>query len=226
MLMTSYPIYMMSHTLCVWQQKLYIWLETILSAIRPTVYVITPLCRRHHTSYVSITGGICMPSCALHMTPYPPFKRTTLSIYDLTCPLLMTKHALYIVHVISCVWYHINYTCDITQCLYLWHHTLYAYDISTLYGIAESVMKTQPLCNFIATMTDFTSRVSTSQPLSVWHHMHYMWHHIHNLGQHTTLCMRSGPHYLTSLPLYLGHHTHRIDNITATIWMTSHPIYL
>ena len=56
--------------------------------------------------------------------------------------------------------------------------------------------------------------------------MHYMWHHIHNLGYHTTLCMTSGPLYLTSLPLYLCHHTHPIDDITATICMTSHSVYL
>ena len=66
----------------------------------------------------------------------------------------------------------------------------------------------------------------TSQPLCVWHHMHYMWHHIHNLGHDITLCMTSGPLYLTSLPLYLCHHTHPIDDITATICMTSHPVYL
>ena len=66
----------------------------------------------------------------------------------------------------------------------------------------------------------------TSQPLCVWHHMHYMWHHIHNLGHHTTFCMTSGPLYLTSLPLYLCHHIHTIDDITATMCMTSHPVYL
>ena len=66
----------------------------------------------------------------------------------------------------------------------------------------------------------------TSQPLCVWHHMHYMWHHIHNLGRHITLCMTSGPLYLTSLLLYLCHHTHCIDEIAATICMTSHPVYL
>ena len=53
-----------------------------------------------------------------------------------------------------------------------------------------------------------------------------MWHHINNLEHHTTLCMASGPLYLTSLPLYLCHHTHPIDDITATICMTSHPVYL
>ena len=56
--------------------------------------------------------------------------------------------------------------------------------------------------------------------------MHYMRHHIHSLGHHTTLCMTSGPLYLTSLPLYLCHHTQPIEDITATICMTSHPVYL
>ena len=40
------------------------------------------------------------------------------------------------------------------------------------------------------------------------------------------LCMTSGPLYPTWLPLYLCHHTHLIDDITATICMTSHPVYL
>ena len=125
--------------------------------------------------------------------------------------------------------------CDITQCLYVWHHTLHVYDICTLYGIIHSVMTTQQLCNFTATMY-------------VWHHTHTIchhnpwinfikpivyitsytltWHHIHNWGHHITLCMTSGPLYLTSFPLYLCHHTHTIDDITATICMTSHPVYL
>ena len=52
-----------------------------------------------------------------------------------------------------------------------------------------------------------------------------MWHHIQNWGHHTTLCTISYPLYLTSLPLYLCHHTHLINDITATICMTSHPVY-
>ena len=38
--------------------------------------------------------------------------------------------------------------------------------------------------------------------------------------------MRSGPHCLTSLPLYRCHNNHCISDITATICMTSHPVYL
>ena len=70
------------------------------------------------------------------------------------------------------------------------------------------------------------SACMTSQPLCVWHHMHYMWHHIHSLWHHTTLYMTSGPLYLTSLALYLCYHTHTFDDIIGTICMTSYPVYL
>ena len=58
----------------------------------------------------------------------------------------------------------------------------------------------------------------TSQTLHSWHQISSIWHHIHSLGHHTTSCMTSSPLYLTSCPLYLCHHTHPIDDITATIW--------
>ena len=161
-------------------------------------------------------------ACVCHHVHYTwhhihPLRQQPL-VFMASHSLYWWHHMHYIWHVIYCVWYHIHYKCDITQCLYLWHHTLYDYDISTSYGITDNVMTTQPLCNFTATMSDFTPTVSTSQPLCVWHPMHCMWHHIHNLGHHTTLCMRSGPHYLTSLPLYLCHNNHRL--------MTSHPLYI
>ena len=93
-------------------------------------------------------------------------------------------HVQYICHVIYCVWYHIRYMCDSTQCLYLWHHTLHVYDISTLYGITHSVMTTQPLCNFTSTMSDITPScicvitptVSIlSNPVYGWHQRNYMY---------------------------------------------------
>ena len=66
----------------------------------------------------------------------------------------------------------------------------------------------------------------TSQTLHSWHQISSIWHHIHSLGHHTTLCMTSYLLYLTSSPLHLCHHTHPIDDITATICMVSHPVYL
>ena len=66
----------------------------------------------------------------------------------------------------------------------------------------------------------------TSQTLHSWFQNSSLWHHIHSLGHHTTLSMTSSPLYLTSCPLYLCHHNHPIDDIAATIWMVSHPVYL
>ena len=96
----------------------------------------------------------------------------------------------------------------------------------TLYGITHSVMTTnhcvpsQPLCltlhsKYFWHYTQFTnvmtrSECKSSQPLYVWHNMHYIRHHIHSLWHHTTLFMMSSPLYLTSHPLYV----------------TSRPLYL
>ena len=46
------------------------------------------------------------------------------------------------------------------------------------------------------------------------------------LGHDTTLCMTSSPLYLTSRPLYLCHHTHPIEDITATTWKVLYAVYL
>ena len=116
----------------------------------------------------------------------------------MTYPLYMESHTV--------LWQHKHCVtsqplCLISHPLYLCHHT--------------------QCINFIK-----PSVCMTSQPLCVWHHVHYMWHHIHNFVHHTTLYMTSGPLYLTSLPLHLCHQTHPINDIRATICMTSHPEYL
>ena len=106
---------------------------------------------------------------------------------------------------------------------------------------SHSVMTTPPLCNFTANMSDITPTVSVSSPpLDQFYQPQYMY------AITATMCMTSyalqvtshpqfrtshhfmmsGPLYLTSLPLYLCHHTHPVDDITATIWMNSHSVYL
>ena len=141
------------------------------------------------------------------------------TVYDFTFTLCVTSH---------------------NACISDMAHSVY--DISTLYGITHRVMTTLPLCNFTATMSDITSTLSlSSHPVDQFYHTQCMCettatmcmasyalheHHIHNLGYHTTLCMTSGALYLTRLPLYLCHHNHPIDDITATICMTSHQVYL
>ena len=77
------------------------------------------------------------------------------------------------------------------------------------------------------------SECMSSQHLLVWHHTDHIWHHIHSLWNHTTLFMTSSPLYLTShpvyltsRPLYLCHHTHSINDITATLCRISHRVYM
>ena len=116
----------------------------------------------------------------------------------MTYPLYMASHKV--------LWPHNNCVtsqplCLSSQLLYLCHHTQWI--------------------NFIK-----SSVCMTSQSLCVWHHMQYMWHHMHNLGCHITLCMTSGPLYLTSVSVHLCHHSNPIDDITATICMTSCPVYV
>ena len=66
----------------------------------------------------------------------------------------------------------------------------------------------------------------TSHSDNVWHLLHYTRHHFLRLWHQATIFMTSHPLYLTWYLLYLCHHTHHIDDITATIWMVSHPVYL
>ena len=79
----------------------------------------------------------------------------------------------------------------------------------------------------------------TSQPLYVWHHMHYICHHIYSLGHHTTLYMPQ-VHYIwphvqcicvitpnlsvISQTLYIWHHIQYISDIISTIFMTEYPV--
>ena len=130
----------------------------------------------------------------------------------------MTSHALYwwhqmhyIWHVIYSVWYHIHYMCDITQCLYLWLHTLYVSDISTLYGITHSVMTTQPLCNFTATMSHITSTVFVSS-----HIVDHIYQRQCMYESTATMCITSYTLHVTSHSQFRTSH-HFMCDIRSTL---------
>ena len=155
--------YIQCHTHCLYDKTSSISdLKHILSAITSTVYVITPTLSK--TSH-----QLCKTSQVAHVCHHVQYTWHHIHPLRQQPLVFMTSHALYwwhhmhyIWHVIYCVWYHIYYMCDITQCLYLWHQKLYVYDISTLYVITHSVMTTQLLCNFTATMSDITPTVYLS----------------------------------------------------------------
>ena len=154
--MKSYALYMLSPILCVWLPNSIPGWKPVKTAISSTLYVITP-------SWSKTSHLLCKASQVAYVCHY--MRYTWHHIHTLwQQPLVfMTSHALYslhyshyVWHIIYSVWYHIHYVCYITQWLYLWHQTLYVYDIFTWYGITHSVMTTQPLCAFTATMPDIT----------------------------------------------------------------------
>ena len=159
-----------------------------------------------------------MPLNALYRTSCPHFMTTTFGIYDITFTIFGISHILYITTHLFCMMSHSLYVVHQTMTLsmisnpicswhfhFIWHHTQ-CYDH-------------KPLCAFEATLPDITLRIfltlkkctnfmtrsecKSSQPLYVWHHMHYKWHHIHSLWHHATLFMTSSPLYRSSHPLYV-----------------------
>ena len=159
-------------------------------------------------------------------------------------------HMQYIWHVIYCVWCHIHYMCDITQCLYLWHQKLYVYDISTLYDITHTVMTTQLMCNFTATMPDIIfsvfltlntmyqfyekklmyvitgSKCMTPYALHMTSHPLFMTSHHITYDIESTLSDFTSTVSLSSHPPYRWYHSHYMYDLTSSISGTSHPLYL
>ena len=155
-------------------------------------------------------------------------------IDDITCTIYDMSSTVYDITFTICVTSHNACISDITHSMFM-TYLLYTASHTVLWQ-QNNCVTSQPLCmtSHLQYLLHYTQWINfikpsvcmTSQPLCVGPHRHYMWHQIHNLGHNTTLCMTSGPLYLTSLPLYLCHHTDLIDDITATLCMTSHPVYL
>ena len=178
-----------------------------------------------------------MLSKQLFITSYP-------SVYNITTRIFMTS---YPIHMLSPYCFHDNTTTipdisptiiDITATVsvssHRWHRLLFR--CIALLMTSQQVCKSSHLAymwhhthsksHHIQNLWHQWSCFMTPKTLYSCHNISSVWHHIHSLGHLTTLWMTSSPLYLTSRPLYLCHHTHPIDDITATIWMVSHPVYL
>ena len=172
---------------------------------------------------------------------------TILSIYDITCTVFMTSHALYMTSHLLCMISHSLYVWHRT--MYLWHHTQYIYHIiSNIYDTT--------LTAFMTTQWLYL----TSHPLYLTSHPLYLCHHTHSIDDITaniciyhiqyscdvlsTIFMTSYPLCMTSQPCmlitphsaYVWHHlhyrwhhihsitpNHSIYDVTSTSGMTSHP---
>ena len=189
-------------TLCMISHRLYMWLwKQLFMTSYPFVYNITP--------------SIFMTSYPIHMlSPYcfHDNKKTipgiSPTIFDITATVSVSSHRWHR-HLYRCITLSMTsqQVCKSSHLAHVWHHT-------------------QSTSHHIHTLWHQRSCFMPPQTLYSWHQISSVWHHIHSLGHHTTLCMTSSPLYLTSRPLYLCHLTHPIEDITATIWMVSHPVYL
>ena len=200
-----------------------------------------PFCQRHHTKYVNHPRWHMYAIMNIIHDIISTLMTTALSIWhhihfihDITCTIYDMSSTEYDITITICVTSHNTCISDNTHSIFMTYPLYMA-----LYRVLwqrNHFVTSQPLClmshppylchhtqtiNFIK-----PSVCMTSQPLYVWHHVHYIWHHIHSLGHHTTLCITSSPLYLTSQLLYLCHHIHTVDDITATIGVTPHPVYL
>ena len=146
--MISHPVYLWHHIHIIYG-IINIW---IIYDIISTKCDITTLC------VGDTTLGICVTSFALQMTSHPLYHtkpqylwcdihlRHDISppVSDIAPTVSFSSQPLHWYHTHYCmtshlhsVWVHIHYMGVITQCLYLWHHTLYVYDISILYDIIQ-----------------------------------------------------------------------------------------
>ena len=83
------------------------------------------------------------------------------------------------------------------------------------------------LCHLTHCIDNITPTLfMTSHSPYVWHRLHYTRHHILTFWPQTIILRISHPLYGTLCPLHLCHHTNSIDDITATICMISHPVYV
>ena len=110
----------------------------------------------------------------------------------------MTLHPLYQISPPLYCCHHNLSTDIIPNCV--WHHALLMYVIiCTIYNIISTP--------YVLTL------------LYLWHHNFYIWNHIQYIGQHI--------HYTCDITATnLCHHTHCIDIITPTLFMTSHSPYV
>ena len=124
--------------------------------------------------------------------------------------LFMTSHALYsfhhmhyIWHLIYSVWCHIHYVCYITQWLYLWHHTLYVYDIF-IYMASRRVLLPTTVCLHSHSAWHYTQCI-----LDIKHNVPILWKEV-NVCHHS---------------IYLYDTIRTTYDITSTLYEIT-PLYL
>ena len=163
-------------------------------------------CIRHRTHSISVISPSPLTSHTLLYDITANFCVTSYELYITTHVILMSSH--YSIYDITASIYETTSRMRATYTLNMWHHIHY-------------------LCQHTHSIDIITPTLfMTSHSPCVCHHLHYTRHHILTFWPQITILRTSHPLYYTSCPLYLCHYTNSIDDITATICMTSHPLYV
>ena len=190
--MRSSPLYLTSHPIYVTLCPLYLCKHThSINDITATI------CRIPHTVY------LWHPIHYIYGIISTVYDNNTLCVVETTLGICVTSFAL---QMISYLLYH-------TTPQYLWCHIHFRHGITPpLTDIAPTVsLSSQPLHWYHSQFW------MTSQPPSVWHHMHYIEHHIQALCCNTTVLMTSHPLFKIS---------HHAMTFTHTVFMSSQTGYL
>ena len=159
-------------------------------------------CIRHHTHSISVISLSPLTSHPLLYDITANFCVTSYELYITSHAILMSSH--YSTYDITASIYETTSSMRATYTLNMWHHSHY-------------------LCHHTHCLDIITPTLfMTSHSPYVCHRLHYTRHHILTFSPQTTILRTSHPLYYTSCPLY----TNPIDDITATICMISHPVYV
>ena len=152
----------------------------------------------------------------------------------------MTWHALYslhhthyIRHLIYSVWCHIHSVCYSKQWLYLWHRTLYVYDIF-IYMASRTVLwphnhcvPSQPLCLSLNSVyfrhyTQCTNFMKISECMSSQHL--YVWHQ-YSLHMTSHPLIMTSHHFIYDVKCNISNITSSLSDLTSTVSVESHLLY-
>ena len=157
---------------------------------------------------------------------------TTLTIYDITCTILITSHALYMTSHLLCIMSHslcvLHHTVTLSMtsnniCLWhihlLWHHAQ-CYDHTAIVCVHSPYAWHYTQCiltlNTLYQCYEKKCMYVITASIYVWHHTHYIWHHIHSLWYHKMLWH--------SHTLYSCHHTQDTSHCIDCCWALTYNV--
>ena len=206
--MTSHTHYVWHHSQYEWHHMNTLWHHTHIVITSHTVYL------WHHNHIYDNNATAFMKTQQLDLT-FHPLYLTSQPLY--LCNTSCINAIRTIMEVIPLGTRMISYTLYMTTQSHFMTSFLSIYDIT-----ATAFMTSNPLH-----MTS-TSGIMTSRPPYLWHHRHYVCEYILTIFNIKHMVQRQYNQYLKSQPpyVYLCDHTHCIDDITYTVLMTWHLLYL